>query len=517
VTPALAVKPPAPPPPAPSWQDADANVQAGQLEVPLNKSQMLTVDKPFGRVMVGNGDVADIMPITARSIYVLGRKLGTTSLTIYDRGNRVMAVVDVAVGPDVISLRRQIAQLLPAENISAHMSNDAIVLTGVASSAPAIDRAVQLARTFAGEKVVNMVTVGASQQVMLEVRFSEIRRDVEKNLNFNHAYIGARDIGAIGSTALSTAIATNATRTGTDGSGPNPHAVIALSNLKDTFGIFGHVFTIGGLNVFSTLDALEDKGLVKTLAQPTLIALSGETASFLAGGEFPIPVLQSGGGTGNVSGSNSGSGITIEFKPFGVSLAFTPTVLADGVINLSVEPEVSSLDSSASVQINGLTIPGLRTRRANSVVELRDGEAFAIAGLLQADFASTVRQVPLLGSIPVIGTLFRSTGFQRGETELLIIVVPHLVRPVKPEEISMPTDRVSDPSETDLFLKGRTDGAVGTDPFHPNRAPTAAATPSAPAPAAAAPAAAAPAQAPAAAPRGGATATPAKGVNGYEY
>jgi pilus assembly protein CpaC len=507
VTPALAVKPPAPPPP--SWQDADANVQAGQLEVPLNKSQMLTVDKPFGRVMIGNNEVADIMPITARSIYVLGRKLGTTSLTIYDRGNRVMAVVDVAVGPDVISLRRQMAQLLPAENISAHMSNDAIVLTGVASSAPAIDRAVQLARTFAGEKVVNMVTVGASQQVMLEVRFSEIRRDVEKNLGFNHAYLGARDIGAIGSTALSTALATDATRTGSDGNAPNPHPVIALNNLKDTFGIFGHVFTIGGLNLFSTLDALEDKGLVKTLAQPTLIALSGETASFLAGGEFPIPVLQNGAGTGNVTGNNNGaSGITIEFKPFGVSLAFTPTVLADGVINLSVEPEVSSLDSSASVQINGLTIPGLRTRRANSVVELRDGEAFAIAGLLQADFASTVRQVPLLGSIPVIGTLFRSTGFQRGETELVIIVVPHLVRPVRPEQISMPTDRVSDPSETDLFLKGRTDGAVGTDPFHPNRAPTAPATPGAPA---TAPAPAAPA------PTGGATTTPAKGVNGYEY
>ena len=182
--------------------------------------------------------------------------------------------------------------------------------------------------------------------------------------------------------------------------------------------------------------------------------MSGETASFLAGGEFPIPVSQ--GSTTGTGGNN----ITVQFKPFGVSLAFTPTVLADGVINLVVAPEVSSLDPSASVIINGLRIPGLRTRRAKTTVELRDGETFAMAGLISKDFQDTVRQVPLLGSIPIIGSLFRSTSFQKGETELLILVTPHLVRPVRGGAMKLPTDRVTPPNQADLMLLGRTDSAV---------------------------------------------------------
>lgn len=471
---------PAEPEPAPpAWQDAGANVQAGQLEVPLNKSQMLTVDRPFGRIMVGNDEIADIQPITMRSVYVLGRKLGTTSLTIYDKANRVIAVVDVAVGPDVVSLRRQMAQLMPNDRIGAHISNDAIVLTGLASSAPAIDRAVQLARTYSGDKVVNMVSVGASQQVMLEVRFSEVRRDTAKNIGigaFLNSASGRFD-GVFGNGAQLV---------------PDPDTGVGImqrSAVTDTFGVFRQLFSVGGVSIEGTLDALESKGLIKTLAQPTLIALSGETASFLAGGEFPIPVVQNGSTTGNAAQ------VTVEFKPFGVSLAFTPTVLADGVISLNVEPEVSSLDSSASVQINGLTIPGLRTRRASTVLELRDGEAFAIAGLLQQDFGTTVRQLPLLGSIPIIGTLFRSSGFKRGETELVIIVIPRLVQPTRADQIALPTDRVKDPREGDLFLMGRTDRAVGVNPFDPHEPPP---TSTGPAPA-------------------GRGAAPAKGKDGYAY
>lgn len=428
-------------------QTADS-LHAGQLDVPLNKSQMLTLDRAFSRVMVGNDDVADIMPVSSRSIYVLGRKLGTTSLTIFDKSNRVMSVVDVAVGPDVVSLRRQMAELMPGENIGASISNDAVVLRGIVSSGPAADRAVELAKTYAGDKVVNLLSVGTSQQVMLEVRFAEVNRQAAKDIGLNHSFLSdsGKTIGSIGNAAVDSALATQ------DNGGPT----VAIDAIKDRFGLIGRAFSLGGLNVFSSFDALERKGLIKTLAQPTLIALSGETASFLAGGEFPIPVAQSSSGGGN-GGTNQ---ITVEFKPFGVSLAFTPTVLADGVINLAVEPEVSSLDPSASVQINGLNIPGLRTRRANTVLELRDGEAFAIAGLLQNDFATTVRQMPILGSIPILGTLFRSSGFQRGETELVIVVVPHLVKPTRPENISLPTDRVKDPSEGDLFLNGRTDSAV---------------------------------------------------------
>lgn len=427
-----------------SWQAPDGPATAGQLDVPLNKSQMLTVDQPVGRVMVGNPEIADIMPITSKSIYVLGKKLGTTSLTVFDKADKVMAVVDVAVGPDIVSLRRQLAELMPGEKIGASISNDAIVLTGIASSAPSVDRAVQLARTYAGDKVVNMVSVGASQQVMLEVRFSEVQRDTAKRLGLG-SFLGSqsgRFDGVFGNG--SQLVPDPATGTG----------IMQRSAITDTFGVFRQLFDIGGVRIEATLDALENKGLVKTLAQPTLIALSGETASFLAGGEFPIPVVQS----GNTNGT--GAQVTVEFKPFGVSLAFTPTVLADGVISLSVEPEVSAIDSSAAVQVNGLVIPGLRTRRASTVLELRDGEAFAIAGLMQKDFGTTVRQLPVLGSIPILGTLFRSSGFERGETELVIVVIPRLVKPVKPQQISLPTDRVKDAREGDLFLLGRSDGTV---------------------------------------------------------
>ena len=439
---------------------SDAGLLAGQLDVPLNKSQVVTVDRPFARAMVGNEEVADIVPVTNRSLYVLGKKMGTTSLTIYDKNNIVISVVDVAVGPDIVSLRRQMAELIPGEEIGARISNDAVVLTGVVSNGPAVDRAMELAKTYAGDKVINMMSVGASQQVMLEVRFSEINRQTGKQIGFS-AFTGS-DGGTFGS----------ATGNGA-GLVPDPdtgEGILRLDSITGSFGVFRKAFSAFGLNINATLDALERKGLVKTLAEPTLVALSGETASFLAGGEFPIPVQQGNNGGGGGGGGNGG-GITIEFKPFGVSLAFTPTVLADGIINLQVEPEVSSIDPSASITVNGLVIPGLQTRRANTVLELRDGESFALAGLIRKDFATTVRQVPLLGSIPIIGSLFRSSGFTKGETELVIVVTPRIVQPVKANQIKLPTDRVQNPHELDLFLMGRTDKAVGINPLDPDAPP----------------------------------------------
>lgn len=437
---------------------SDAGLLAGQLDVPLNKSQVVTVDRPFSKAMVGNQEIADIVPVTNRSLYVLGKKMGTTSLTIYDRNNIVISVVDVAVGPDIVSLRRQMAELIPGEQIGARISNEAVVLTGVVSNGPAVDRAMQLAQSYAGDKVINMMSIGASQQVMLEVRFSEINRQTGKQIGIS-AFTGS-DGGTFGS----------ATGNGA-GLIPDPdngEGILRLDSITNSFGVFRKAFSALGLNINATLDALERKGLVKTLAEPTLVALSGETASFLAGGEFPVPVAQS---TGSGTGGGSGGGITVEFKPFGVSLAFTPTVLADGVINLQVEPEVSSIDPSASITVNGLTIPGLQTRRANTVLELRDGESFALAGLIRKDFATTVRQVPLLGSIPIIGALFRSSGFTKGETELVIVVTPRIVQPVKANQIQLPTDRVQNPSEGELFLMGRTDRAVGVNPLDPDAPP----------------------------------------------
>jgi pilus assembly protein CpaC len=441
-------------------------VHAGEIAVPVNKSQVIRSDRPYARALIGNPEIADILPLSNSSLYVLGKKAGTTSLTLYDRSNSLIAVVDVVVGPDVISLKRQLSQSI-GENVGARISNDSIVLEGIVPNGPAADRAVQLAETYAPGKVVNLLSVGSSQQVMLEVRFSEIKRSALKQIGFGF-FVNNNSgslTGAIGggasltpggdvTTTITDPVTGAVTTTTQEGVG-----TLRLGSIIDSFGILTKRFGAFGLNFDAALDALERKGAITTLAEPTLVALSGETANFLAGGEFPVPVLQN-------SNSNGGSstGITIEWKPFGVSLAFTPTVLADGVINMIVEPEVSSIDPTASIVVNNLRIPGLQTRRAKTVVELRDGESFALAGLLRTDFQDTVRQFPILGSIPIIGMLFKSTNFQRDETELVITVTPRLVRPVPPYALKVPTDRAGPPNESDLFLFGRTDTGVAQGP-----------------------------------------------------
>jgi pilus assembly protein CpaC len=414
-------------------QDQDsAGLHAGTLEVPLNKSQVVTADRPIGKAMIGSSEIADVVPISDRAIYVLGKKSGTTSLTLYDARNRVIAIMDVSVGPDVEGLRAQIRQVLPGERVDAKLSNGSILLTGLVSDPGAAAQIVQLAKAYAGENVINLMAVGSSRQVMLEVKFVEVDRQLGEKL-------GVSGFGLSNSGRFSGAIGEGAQL---DNNG------LKLGAITDQFGILTQAFTIGGLNLTGTLNALERRGLSKILAEPTLIAISGERASFLAGGEFPVPVLQSGNGGG---GANS---ITVEYKPFGVSLSFTPTVLGDGAISLVIEPEVSSIDPSASITINGLVVPGLQTRRASTTVELRDGESFAIAGLIRRDFQTTVRQVPILGSIPIIGTLFRSSSFNRGETELLIVVTPRLVQPIRPDQVRLPTDRIADPKPIDVLLNG---------------------------------------------------------------
>ncbi|HEX6218517.1 MAG TPA: type II and III secretion system protein family protein, partial [Sphingomicrobium sp.] len=355
------------------------DVHAGELAVPVNKSQVLRSDRPYAKALIGNPEIADVLPLTDRSLYVLGKKVGTTSLTLYDRSNMLIAVVDVAVGPDVIGLKRQLSELMPGDSVGARMSNDSIVLEGIVSSAPAADKAVQLAETYAPGKVVNLLSIGSSQQVMLEVRFSEIKRSALKDVGFSSFFgsDGGKFQGAIGGGA--------ALVPGSDGTG-----VLQLGSIIDSFGILTRRFSALGLNFDAAFNALERKGAITTLAEPTLVALSGESASFLAGGEFPVPIVR------NSSGDSTS--VTVQWKPFGVGLSFTPTVLADGVISLQVEPEVSSIDTSASIVVNNLRIPGLQVRRAKTTVELRDGESFAMAGLLRRDFQDTVRQFPVLGS-----------------------------------------------------------------------------------------------------------------------
>jgi pilus assembly protein CpaC len=347
----------------------------------------------------------------------------------------------------VTTLKRQLSELMPGSGVGARISNDSVVLEGIVPDAVAADRAVQLAETFAPGKVVNLLGIGSAQQVMLEVRFAEVKRSALKQIGFSHFVNGEKTVGVIGGDASLTPDTNDI-----DGDLDKGEGLHQLGSIIGSFSIISRAFRAFGADFNTTLDALERKGVITTLAEPTLVALSGETASFLAGGEFPIPVVQTGG-------TNTGA-ITVEFKPFGVSLAFTPTVLADGVINMIVQPEVSSIDPTASVTINNLRVPGLQTRRAKTVVEMRDGESFAMAGLIRKDFQDTVRQVPLLGSLPIIGTLFRSTGFQNDQTELVIIVTPRLVQPQRAGSFKVPTDRSRPPNEADLFLNGRTDSAV---------------------------------------------------------
>lgn len=396
------------------------------MAVPVNKSQVLKLDRAFSKAMVGNPEIADVMPLSSNSVYVLGRATGATNLALYDRGGGLIAVVDVVVGPDTLALKRQIDDSFPGEAVRIGHANDSILLEGQISSPMAAERIVALAETYAPQKVVNMMSVGSPQQVLLEVRISEMSRGIVKQLGINR-------VSWSNGSAIS------------PGTGQEGAFLGFLSNL------FGSTLNI-------EFEALERQGLVRTLANPNLVALSGETANFLAGGEIPIPI-----------GVDLQGRVQIEFKQFGVALAFTPTVLGDGLVNLRVAPEVSSLDRELSIELEGTTIPGLKVRRAVTSLELRDGQSFAMAGLIQSDFTDTVRAVPIVGKLPIIGALFRSAGFQKQETELVITVTPRIVRPVRPDQIALPTDRVQPPSVTDLFLMGK---AESVKPLPPRPART---------------------------------------------
>ena len=417
--------------PAESASSVDAH-SAIVMNVPINKSQTLRLDRPFAKAVIGNDDIADVMPTSISSIYIQGKAIGSTNLTILDRKGALVAVVDVVVGPDAEGLKRQLKDLLPNEHIGVTVSNDALVLDGHVSSAGAAERAATIAETYAPKKVANLTTVDEPQQVLLEVRFAEMTRGTVKQLGISNVTFFKNAIVGVNS-SLKPAII-------------SPNGSVSVPSINPSSNPFSAVANLLGPAISVKIDALEQQGLIHTLAQPNLVALSGESASFLAGGEFPVP-----------TGVDAFGRLSIEFKQFGVSLAFVPTVVGEGLINLSVAPEVSSLDPSAGIQISGITIPGLKVRRAKTALELRDGEAFAMAGLIQSDFNDTVKAIPLLGKIPVIGALFRSTYFNRNETELVIVVTPHIVRPVRPSQIALPTERILQPSDVDILLMGHSE------------------------------------------------------------
>ena len=386
---------------------------SSNITVATNRAIVVQSDQPFTEISVANPGIADIATLSESTIYVLGKAPGRTTLTLFGADGGLIANVDVRVVPDIAEFKERLAEILPGEPIEVRTAGGGIVLSGTVSGARKVARAMELASRYAGDQVTNLMMVGGSQQVMLKVRFAEMQRSTSKALS-----------SSIGITGLL--------------GGSTFDSGETVGSLGDSEGSALFKFGGGGLAVDVLIQALESKGMVRTLAEPTVVAISGRTASFTAGGEIPVP----------------GADGATEFKPYGVKLTFTPTVIDDNHISLNLTTEVSALDKS--VTTNGIF--GFKTRNTTTTVEMRDGQSFAIAGLLQDDFGDTVAQVPWLGDVPILGALFRSTDFARRQSELVIIITPHLVKPVSGDALSMPTDRMRIPTEEELFLLGTIEG-----------------------------------------------------------
>lgn len=402
------------------------------LEVPMNRAVVVESDEPFAELSIANPSIADISSLSDRTIYVLGKSPGLTTLTLLDGSGRLITNVNVKVAADITEFKERLRQILPTERIEVRTANDGIVLSGTASSAQRLQRALDLAERYAPGRVSNLMGVGGVQQVMLKVRFAEMQRTVSKSLSSSLGINGGSNVGVNGGigtlnnqTALSNSLAGN----------------IPDSNENVGAILFG--FNAGSMQVNLLIEALEQKGVVRTLAEPNLSALSGQEAKFLAGGEYPIPVAQQDGL------------FSIEYKPFGIELRFIPRVVDGDVINLELEAAVSAIDSANSVVLNGFEVDAFTRRETSTTVEMRDGESFAIAGLIEDQFLDNAAQMPWIGDVPVLGTLFRSADYQRSQTELVIIITAHLVTPTRGEALALPTDRVKPPRENDLFLFGR--------------------------------------------------------------
>ena len=427
--------------PSASQADTTLRVLNGQaastLRVPMNRAVVVETDTAFAELSIANPGIADISTLSNRSIYLLGKTPGRTTLTILGPDGSLFSNVEVQVTPDISEFRERLRQILPNENIEVRTANDGIVLSGVVSSKARLDAAMELAQRYAPERVSNLMSVGGTQQVMLKVRFAEMNRSVRKSLGSSLRITG-------GTRAVA-------------GSGLLGHNPITPDNIRvdgnlpvDPSSSEGALsFRVGGgsLTAQVLLEALESQGMVRTLAEPNLTALSGQSASFLAGGEVPVPVA-------------TDAGVTVQYRPFGVELKFTPRVLDDNVINLTLDASVSAIDATvtAGAAAGGIPARAFRRRSTETTVELRDGESFAIAGLLEDDFRASSSSVPILSDLPILGALFRSADYDRRQTELVIIISAHLVTPTRGEALMLPTDRVRPPTERDLFLTGRLTG-----------------------------------------------------------
>jgi pilus assembly protein CpaC len=428
---------------------------ATELSLSVGRGQLINLPAPISDVFVANENVADVQVRSATQIYVFAKAAGESSVFATSKSGGVVYSANVRAGKNVNSIDQMLKLAMPESSITATTMNDLVLLTGTVAGPEDSAEATDLVQSMVSEgtKVISRLRTATPLQVNLQVKIAEVSRSLIKDIGvnlttsdptggFGFGIIQGRP-GAVGFNP------TNNTLTGQFTGRPN----------STTLGGFGRFL---GLSVGSALDLAETEGLVTTLAQPNLTALSGETASFLAGGEFPIPISQDLGT------------ITIQYKQYGVSLAFTPTVLADGRISMRVRPEVSELSTEGTIRLNGFEVPGITTRRAETTVELGSGQSFMIGGLMRNSQTNSIDRAPGLGNVPVLGALFRSTRYRKSETELVIIVTPYLVKPVSAGQIALPTDGFKAATDLERVLLGKTQsGSSGGDRPKPTMAPPA--------------------------------------------
>jgi pilus assembly protein CpaC len=416
---------------SPAFAQSHSARPTDTLNLSQGTGQLVRLSEPMSDVFVANDSIADVQVRSSTQLYVFGKTKGETTVYATTKSGRTVYAANVNVGNNISSVDEMLHLAMPDANIQSIPMNNLVLLTGTVSSPEDVAESQRLVQAYVGEgtQVVTRVRSATPLQVMLKVRIAEMNRSAIKKmgvnlLNRNSGNGGVFNIGR-----------------GSPGTIDPTTGAVTFNNLVGgtTLGLFGHIF---GTDLLGTLDLLENDGVISTLAEPNLTALSGETASFLAGGEFPIPVSQ---------GNNA---VTIEYKQYGVGLAFTPVVLADGRISLRVRPEVSQLSDAGSVKLNGFVVPALTTRRAETSVELGSGQSFMIAGLLQNSNSNSIEKAPFLGDLPVLGALFRSNSFQRNETELVMIVTPYLVKPIS-NQAAVPTDGYRAPDDVQRNFLGQ--------------------------------------------------------------
>lgn len=415
------------------------------LTIEANRGVLIRLDRPASDIFIANPEVADVQVKSPRLIYVFGKVPGETSIYALDSNEQVIYSAAIAVSQNIERVAQSITEVIPDAEISVRSINGMIILDGFARSPGEVDTALRMIRQAVGEdaEIINRIDVTIPTQVNLRVKIAEVGRGVLRQLGINW------DATVFGNNALFGIATGNSTFLTIEDPITGAPVRQFLTRTGGSNSLIGSL-TGNNYDLNAIVDALETEGFLSVLAEPNLTALTGETATFLAGGEFPIPIP--GRGTDNLA---------LEFKQFGVGLAFTPTVISEDRIVLRVSPEVSQLSNAGAISINGISVPSLTTRRASTTVELGSGQSFAIAGLLQSSLTQDQSKFPWLGDIPILGALFRSDKFQRQETELVIIVTPYIVRPVDARRITLPTDGILTASDADMILNGQ---MPGTEP-----------------------------------------------------